>query len=129
MRPFCEIMVHEVFPTVRALIAKELIESFNYNQADAAGKMGVTQPAISQYKRALRGKKAKMFESNVIIQGSIRKAAKALSRSKNPFESDIFCSVCRDIRMSGVLCKLHKEAIPALRNCNICLKGGNVCGS
>lgn len=128
MRPFCEIMVQEVFPTVRALIAKELINSFNYNQADAALKMGVTQPAISQYRRALRGKKAKAFESNLVVRKSVRSAARALAQSKNPFESGIICNVCRDIRKSGVLCAMHKEAIPALKNCNVCLAGKNVCG-
>lgn len=128
MRPFCEIMVQEVFPTVRALIAKELMNSFSYNQAEAALKMGVTQPAISQYRSALRGKKAKTFEGNILVRKSIRDAARELCSSKNPFESEILCNVCRDIRKSGVLCRLHKEAIPALKNCNICMRGGNICG-
>ncbi len=121
MRPFCEVMVQEVFPTVRALIARELMETFNYNQAETAQKMGVTQPAISQYKRELRGKKAKLLESNVIVSGSIKSAAKMLTKAKNPFESGILCSVCRDIRKSGMLCKLHREAIPLLKNCSLCL--------
>ncbi|VVB61325.1 Uncharacterised protein [uncultured archaeon] len=121
MRPFCEVMVQEVFPTVRALIARELMETFNYNQAETAQKMGVTQPAISQYKRELRGKKAKLLESNATVFGSIKNAAKLLTKAKNTFESGILCSVCRDIRKSGMLCKLHREAIPLLKNCNLCL--------
>ena len=127
MRPFCEIMVQEIFPTVRALIARDLMETFNYNQAETALKMGVTQPAISQYKRELRGKKAKLLEENIVVRKSIKDAAKALSTAKNPFESGILCTVCRDIRKSGILCKLHKEAIPTLKNCNLCISG-NMCG-
>jgi len=123
MRPFCEIMVQEIFPTVRALIARDLMETFNYNQAETALKMGVTQPAISQYKRELRGKKAKLLEENIIVRKSIKDAAKMLSTAKNPFESGILCTVCRDIRKSGILCTLHKEAIPTLKNCNLCISG------
>lgn len=127
MRPFCEIMVTEVFPTVRALIAKELMDNLNYNQAEAAQKMGITQPAISQYMRSLRGKKAKLFGTEDKVIKSIKSAAKALAVQKNPFESHILCNVCKDIRKTGFLCKLHREAIPALKNCTICLKS-DVCG-
>ena len=127
MRPFCEIMVQEIFPTVRALIARDLMETFSYNQAETALKMGVTQPAISQYKRELRGKKAKLLEENIVVRKSIKDAAKALANAKNPFESGILCAVCRDIRKSGILCKLHREAIPTLKNCNLCMNG-NICG-
>lgn len=123
MRPFCEIMVQEIFPTVRALIARDLMETFKYNQAETALKMGVTQPAISQYKRELRGKKAKLLQENLVVKKSIKDAAKMLSTAKNPFESGILCTVCRDIRKSGILCKLHKEAIPMLKNCNLCISG------
>lgn len=125
MRPFCEIMVQDIFPTVRALIAHEMMETFNYNQAETAQKMGVTQPAISQYKRELRGKKAKLLEENIVVRKSIKDAAKALSVSKNPFESGILCMVCKDIRKSGILCKLHREAIPTLKNCNLCISGNS----
>lgn len=126
MRPFCEIMVQEIFPTVRALIAREMMETFDYNQAETAQKMGVTQPAISQYKRELRGKKAKLLEADTVVKNSIESAARALTRAKNPFESGILCTVCRDIRKSGILCKIHREAIPVLKNCNLCIEG-NVC--
>ncbi len=121
MRPFCEIMVQDIFPTVRALIAHELMETFNYNQAETAQKMGITQPAISQYSRELRGKKAKLLEANAVVGNSIKTAAKQLAKAKNPYESGILCGVCRDIRKSGILCTLHREAIPVLKNCNLCM--------
>lgn len=126
MRPFCEIMVQDIFPTVRALIARELMETFNYNQAETAQKMGVTQPAISQYSRELRGKKAKLLEANLVVGNSIKLAAKQLAKAKNPYESGILCGVCRDIRKSGILCTLHREAIPVLKNCNLCMSD-NAC--
>ncbi len=119
-------MVQDIFPTVRALIARELMETFNYNQAETALKMGVTQPAISQYTRELRGKRAKLLEGNTVVSSSIASAAKMLAKAKNPFESGILCTVCRDIRRSGILCRLHREAIPLLKNCNLCIEG-NIC--
>lgn len=56
LKPFCEVMLH---PALRALIAKELAEHYNFTQAQIAAKLGVTQPAVSQYLRLLRAKHVK----------------------------------------------------------------------
>lgn len=121
MKPFCELVVQEIFPTVRALIAKELMFSLNYTQTETAGKMGVTQPAISQYQRELRGKKVKLINKNKKVSGLIKECAKKLAKSNNPYTCIVLCDICKEIRKTGLLCKLHREAIPALESCNICL--------
>lgn len=62
MKTICEVMVNDVYPGLRALIAKNLINDFKISQKEAAELIGTTQPAISQYMRALRGKKILDFE-------------------------------------------------------------------
>jgi predicted transcriptional regulator len=52
----CEFAVKAIIPAFRALIAKELIEYYQLKQENVAGLLGVTQPAISQYTRNVRGK-------------------------------------------------------------------------
>lgn len=121
MKPFCETMVQEIFPTVRALIAKELTDVLNNTQREAAALMGVTQPAISQYRKELRGKKAVILEADRRVQDSIKGAARILVETKNPYEAAIMCSVCKEIRHSGVLCDLHRAGVPELKNCRTCL--------
>lgn len=121
MKPFCETMVQKIFPTVRALIAKELTDVLNNTQREAAALMGVTQPAISQYRKELRGKKAAILEGDKRIQDAIKGAARILIETKNPYEAAIMCNVCREIRFSGVLCNLHRAGVPELKNCRVCL--------
>ena len=122
MKPFCEIMVCDVFPAVRAIIAKELTETLNYTQSDAARLMGVTQPAISQYKKEFRGTKVKILTENEIVNIALRDATRKLTMLKSPFDSHIMCDLCKLIRQEGLLCRLHIQAVPALSGCDICLK-------
>jgi predicted transcriptional regulator len=57
MKPPCMIIVVNVLPIIRALIAKQLIEKYNFKLVDAARKMNVTPSAITQYLRGSRGEK------------------------------------------------------------------------
>jgi len=49
MKPFCEIIVAKILPAMRAIITKELMQTYGFNQTEVAQKLGITQPAISQY--------------------------------------------------------------------------------
>lgn len=60
MKTVFEVVSQEVLPCVRALVAKKLIEN-GYSQKKVAEKLGLSQPAISQYKRDLRGHKTGIF--------------------------------------------------------------------
>ncbi|MCK5234175.1 MAG: hypothetical protein KAJ91_05135, partial [Candidatus Aenigmarchaeota archaeon] len=121
MRPFCEIMVQDIFPTVRALIAKELTCNLGHTQREAAARMGVTQPAISQYGKELRGRKAEILEADKRVQDSIKDAARTLTQVSSPYEVSTMCNICKEIRGSGAICGLHKAGIPELKNCTVCL--------
>ena len=120
-------MVKNIFPAIRALIAKELMENLNRTQNETAHLMGITQPAISQYSRELRGKKVAILQSNTSISSLISQSAKTLAKKDKNENSGIMCSICREIRNQGLLCKLHKEIVPALENCDICMKDGCGC--
>ena len=43
-------------PTIRAMVVKDLIKRYKLSQVNVARKLGITQPAVSQYVSALRGK-------------------------------------------------------------------------
>lgn len=55
MRLRCERVVNDVLPAVRSVIAKEL-QNNGYSQTEIAELLDVTQPAVSQYLSAARGK-------------------------------------------------------------------------
>ena len=69
----CEIMAQDVLPSLRAFIAKELILEYKMNQIAVAEWLGVSQPAVSQYVRQLRG-----FNEALMKHESVHKEIKNL---------------------------------------------------
>lgn len=70
-----ELIANEIVPSLRSLIARELTEGYNLNQSEAASLMGISQPAISQYLRRIRGKNERVFSNNEIIAESKKLAS------------------------------------------------------
>jgi len=124
MKPYCEISSQYLLPTLRALIAKTLMEKYNLTQQSTAVKLGLTQSAISQYMRQLRGSKIKSIEKDKDILNEIEKfSSKIASGELNAFSSlDAFCNICRLIRRKKMLCEHHVKYFPEMKDCNICLK-------
>ncbi len=56
MRLDCEIISQDYLPVLRSAIAKELA-GLGMNQKEVADILGISQPAVSQYLRDLRGAK------------------------------------------------------------------------
>jgi uncharacterized protein len=94
MKSTLEIMA-EILPSVRAEIAKELVNTHKMNQSDVSRILGVSQPAISQYVRQLRGRKAG-------YEGAIRQEIKGLAeklisgKTSVDLESELF-NICKAI--------------------------------
>lgn len=63
MRLPCERVVNEVLPAVRSLIAKDLQDK-GYSQTEIADLLHITQPAVSQYLSASRGKNVAYIEED-----------------------------------------------------------------
>lgn len=128
VKPLCEIIVLDVMPTVRALIAKELVEKHGLTQAAAAKKLGMTQPAISQYRRNLRGGKVEIMEKDNEIMGKINGLAGRIAKGElsHVDATTEFCGICRVIRQHMLLCETHKKSVSGLENCRICEKN-DVC--
>ncbi len=113
--------MQSVLPTVRALIAKDLMEKHGFTQKATADKLGVKQPAVSQYRRELRGK-AKMIEKDKTVTEEIGKlssriASGELNATKATAE---FCSVCRVIRTNKIIC--DSCSLQEGTSCNICVE-------
>jgi predicted transcriptional regulator len=124
MKPYCEIVVQLVLPKMRALIAKRLMEKYKLTQQDAASKLGLTQSAISQYTRELRGSKVKILEKDEIVNKEIEKFVDRVASGE--FDSltmlNSFCNICKTIRKRKILCSIHSKVFPELKDCKICLE-------
>lgn len=124
MKPFCEIIVSDILPAMRAVIANELSKTYGLSQTQISKKLGLTQPAISQYRRELRGQRTKIILSNERIMDLIKKLAHDVALDEKEMNSKYlhkkFCLICKKIREEGLVCKLHEGAWPSMGPCKIC---------
>ena len=98
MKLHCEIAASKLLPTIRALVAKELIEEYEMTQQEAAIKLGITQSAVSQYIRQLRGSNLTSIEKDKIIYKKIKQVANKLASGEIEGPETVslsFCSICK----------------------------------
>lgn len=98
--PFrCEEFVNDYLPSVKATIVKELHDEYDLNQIEISSVFDITQPAVSQYLRGLRGGD----ELPERIQSASKEAATEIYElHQNDDATDenineILCSVCKKI--------------------------------
>lgn len=110
MKPVCEIIVKEILPSVRAIVAKRLMESYSLSQEEVAERLGTSQPAISQYKRGLRGYKIKIFEENSELFKMVDELTKKILRGASiEKQTTEFCKICKYAREQGIIKNLKKK--------------------
>jgi len=78
---FAEVVVQDVLPAVRALVAKQLVEKHKLTQQVAAQKIGVTQAAVSQYNRELRGWKVNFLSKDETIMNEVSSLSDTVAQS------------------------------------------------
>jgi predicted transcriptional regulator len=101
MKAPCEIIVLQILPHVRALVAIELKETYHLKGVDIARLVGTTRAAVSQYHHGVRGKYDAFIHDFPEIPDFVQYAAKELSDN---------CDT--DMELSeklGVLCTAIKD--------------------
>jgi len=130
LQPPCEIIVKHVLPTIRAMIAKELIEKHNLTQVEAAKRLGISQAAISWYLAKKRGHADKKgyrityIESSPEIKDLIHYISEKIA-SENATPTDAmtrkFCNACISLRSNDEFCQMHLSLSPSVKGCTVCL--------
>ena len=93
----CEVAVKSVVPAIRALLAKELIETYGMKQREAANLLGITQTAVSKYAHHVRGR-ILLIEKEKKVETLITKTA-ALLANGNLNRTALALQIC-------ITCKL-----------------------
>ena len=105
MYPACEVVARYVLPVFRSLVARELIEKYEFTQVDAAEKLGTTQAAISQYIHSKRGYKGlEQFDAVIPrIQAAAGETAKGIATGEMNADEVMshFCRLCTSLRQEG----------------------------
>ena len=119
----CEVAVKCALPSVRAMVANELMTNHSLKQAEAAKLLGISQPTVSLYQQKLRGNSIDLG-SDAEISAMVNQHAEALVSGTRTYEDLLlsFCKICRTIRSKGFMCKIHKAFDPAvdLDKCDFC---------
>jgi predicted transcriptional regulator len=119
----CEVAVKCALPSVRAMVADELMHKHHLKQAEAARLLGISQPAVSLYQKKLRGNSIDLG-GDPDITALVAKHADNLMNGAPTYKDTIqsFCSICKIIRFKGFLCKIHKAFDPTIdfEKCDYC---------
>ncbi|MGD0329490.1 MAG: Fis family transcriptional regulator [Nitrososphaeria archaeon] len=96
VRPKCERATKYILPTIRGLIAKELVEEHGFSQSHAAKVLGITQAAVSQYISSKRGGKLtkKLLANKEIIKIIGSEAGKIADAKKSKKVEVDLCGIC-----------------------------------
>ena len=116
----CELIVWYILPNIRRELARSLVEDLKLTQRDAAGKLGLTESAVSQYLKSKRGHEMKFDEKiNAEIESSIKDICNA---GDDSLVVEKICGICKLIRNKGVLCELHKTHGELPDGCRVCME-------
>ena len=110
-----EVIVWYVLPAIRKEITNALITDHKMPQKEIARRFGLTEPAISQYKKGRRGDIE--FDSDIIAE--IHKAAKNIAENEISAPNEVQ-RVLKYIQKSGMLCDIHRKYGLVHMDCGIC---------
>ncbi|HLC59285.1 MAG TPA: helix-turn-helix domain-containing protein [archaeon] len=100
---FCENIFDDIMPALRAIVANNLTSKYGMTQQEASKKLGLTQPAVSQYKSGLRGKKLKKLMSNPNMSQFVDYLSAEVVGGHDI--STKVCEICAKSRKEGVFNK------------------------
>ena len=115
--------MRSVLPAFRSIVARRLIENFNFSQVAAAKKLGTTQASISHYLYSKRGEKmVKQLEDSPPVQAIVDEIAEGIAANKtSPFDAMLlFCKLCEALRSGDLICDWHKGCLMVPESCNVC---------
>ena len=79
MKILCEVVVTDIMPALRSLVTNDLMNTHGFNQVEISERLGITQPAVSQYKRGLRGSNVRKLVDNKNIMALVKKLASEIA--------------------------------------------------
>ena len=107
MKMPCELIVSHILPTAKGALAKALVNEHGMTQIEIAKLFGVTNAAISQYVKGLRGGKSLIDQTAYKddFYSMISETATEISRGMTINEA--ICRVCSFVKNSGLLKALY----------------------
>ena len=120
----CEVGVKTILPSVKAMMAREIVTNRGMNEQETAELLGLSQSAVSRYMNKERGNNQLALENSAEILALINQMVSVLIKEpKNKSEIlRLFCGVCEAIRKKGLMCTQCQKEMPQewAKDCLFC---------
>jgi predicted transcriptional regulator len=110
-----EVIVWYVLPAIRREITNSLIKEYHLPQKEIAKRFGLTEPAISQYKKGARGD----IELSPDIKEKVKEAARNIAEEDSSAPSEVQ-RILQYIHKGGFLCEFHRKYGLVHEDCEMC---------
>ena len=127
MKFACELVVTDVLPAVRRELANELTDVYFLTQKEVATLFGVTDAAVCQYKKGIRGKNEQIMNGPFAerFKEEISLSAELLNGGKSDITKEL-CRLCAFAKSSGLLDSLNASSHDELYiKCSECPNKGH----
>lgn len=118
------IIVANVLPALRVMIAQQLVKKYKLKPIEVAQRMDVTPAAVTQYMKGSRGKEdIAGFLEDVDVRTLVSNLTSTLAGNGSSEEVlRALCSLCETIRRKGLLCDQCRSTsrMKMLRGCTFC---------
>lgn len=117
------VVVQSILPALRMEVTRQLVEKYGMRKTDAAVKMGVTPAAVSQYLSRVRGNSATgLVEGSGRVMELVNELSADIAGGGSPLDVLLLklCRACAAARAEGLICQLHREAMPGLTGLQSC---------
>ena len=112
LKPPCVVVVLKVLPAIRAMVSKELVSKYGLTVSQVAGKMGLTEAAVSQYKSGARGRfTLKSLEGSPKTKAAFGVLTEQLAKDDSTIVKtlDKLCDACVAVNTEGVVDDLYSK--------------------
>jgi len=98
----CEILVKSILPAIRAIMVRELYQTYKIQQKEISKLLGITQPSVSYYLHGERGGKAvniiksKTKETYDYILQLVKKLVNSEITTEEILKE--ICTICMNVR-------------------------------
>lgn len=112
----CEIIVNYVLPSIRAQLAKELVNC-DISQQEVAEIIGITPAAVSQYIKGKRGYAVKFDEKT---KEEIKKLANMICRGETENINALLCHICNKAWSRDTVLQIEEQFDTTADMCKLC---------
>ncbi|BAJ51468.1 conserved hypothetical protein [Candidatus Caldarchaeum subterraneum] len=111
-----------MIPLLRAMVAKRLVYERGYTQEKVAQVLGVTQAAVSNYLRGVRGISSDLEKHDELVKWADEVVEAVVKNEPRQEIARRINDALKNIRVMRILCEYHKRVEPDIDvdSCHVC---------